>query len=382
MLTDPDSLDSMDEKLEELKRKSTKIGSEAGLREDIDAFLLQLQWTVRSVLNDEDVAKLIHASSQMLGVLSPSGDYVNSDLVQDSLNVFVPLLIQAVQTIPIPRVEISTPEIDLLLENIIITPGHTVNHSSFLPYKLGISTQNDIVVRKSYTSQVASSVSTQVTFKLDGFSIKASEIGYWFRTHTGLLRFTDSGLASFALDEQGVDIHVDVAINQSSLDKVLELKAVRVHIHKLTYNLRSSTFSLIAWLFRPLLKPLIRKVLERQVALAIADTFRAANRELVFARERLRATRIADPKDMMTFFKAVAARLTPEDNPDVYSRVGVDAPGHGVFKGRYAPGSLVKLWAEEGRGADYAIEDAAEVVGRGRRSWRNDIFDVHVGMLT
>jgi len=218
--------------------------------------------------------------------------------------------------------------------------------------------------------------------KLDGFSVRADDIGFWLRTHTGLLRFTDSGITSFAMDDRGMDIHIDVAINQSSLDQVLALKAVRIHIHKLDFALRSSSFSLLAWLFRPLLKPVIRKVLERQIGLAIADAFAAANRELVFARERLRATRIAEPKDVMTFIKAVMARLTPEDDPDLYSRVALDEPGKGVFKGKYAPGSLVKLWAEEGRYADEVVEDGAEVIGRGKKGWRNDVFDIHVGMLT
>jgi len=176
-----------------------------------------------------------------------------------------------------------------------------------------------------------------------------------------------------------MDIHVDVDIAHKSLEQILSVKAVRVHIHKLDFKLRSSVFSICAWIFRPLLRPLLRKVLERQIALAITDACHAANREIVFARERLRATRIADPKDIMTFIKAVAARLTPEDDPDLYSRIGIDAPSKGVFKGRYAPGSLAKLWAEQGRRAGDIVEDGAEVIGRGRTGWRNEVFDVHAG---
>ena len=112
------------------------------------------------------------------------------------------------------------------------------------------------------------------------------------------------------------------------------------------------------------------------MALAIADLLRAANREVVFARERLRATRISEPKDIITFFKAVMARLTPEEDPDVYTRVGIDQPGYGTFKGRYAPGSLAKLWAQEGRRAGERVDDGAEVVGGGGEGWRNEVFDV------
>jgi hypothetical protein len=202
------------------------------------------------------------------------------------------------------------------------------------------------------------------------------------RVHKGLLRFTDSGLASFRLDEKGIDVHIDVEIAKERMEQILTLKAVRVHIHQLNFKLRSSMFSICAWLFRPLIRPLLRKVLERQIGLAIADFFHAANRELLFARERLRATQIADPKDLTTFIKAVAARLTPEEDPDLYTRVGIDQPGRGVFKGRYAPGSLVKTWVEEGRRAEERVDDGGEVIGAGQRGWRNEVFDLHVGMLT
>jgi hypothetical protein len=379
LLTDPDFLENVDKKFNELREKTNAVGNESDLRKDLDRLLAQAQKTGRSVLNDQDVSNFIRTSTLIADTFSPSGEYVNSDLFADAINVYLPFFINAIQTIPIPRIEISTPEIDLLLENLILTPGHTVNHSSFLPYRLGVTTLNDVVVRKTHTSQIASSLSTQVTLKLDGFSVRGEEIGYWLRTHAGLLRFSDSGLASFSLDERGMDIHVDVDIAHKSLEQILSVKAVRVHIHKLDFKLRSSVFSICAWIFRPLLRPLLRKVLERQIALAITDACHAANREIVFARERLRATRIADPKDIMTFIKAVAARLTPEDDPDLYSRIGIDAPSKGVFKGRYAPGSLAKLWAEQGRRAGDIVEDGAEVIGRGRTGWRNEVFDVHAG---
>ncbi|KAK5260600.1 hypothetical protein LTR40_003873, partial [Exophiala xenobiotica] len=106
----------------------------------------------------------------------------------------------------------------------------------------------------------------------------------------------------------------------------------------------------------------------------IVNGLKAMNRELVFARERLRATRIADPQDVVTFLKAVAARLSPEEDPDLYTRVGVDAPKRGVFKGVYTPGSIVKLWHEEALRAEETVEENEETGG----GWRNAIFDVNV----
>jgi hypothetical protein len=119
-------------------------------------------------------------------------------------------------------------------------------------------------------------------------------------------------------------------------------------------------------------------VLERQLSTAIGDFFHAANRELLFARERLRATRISDPKDLTTFFKAVLTRLTPADDPDLYTNVGVrgaaDERGN-IFAGVYAPGSVVKLWDEEAARAGEVVDDNAS------QGWRNEIFDVQARSL-
>ena len=373
LLTDPDFFESADEKITELREKSKEVGSESSLRKDVEDLLEQTKVTFKSTIDDPDISKLISTTAQITNILSPVNTVANTDLLDDSLQVFIPLLIQAIQYVPIPRVEVSVPELDLLLENLIIEPGRTVNNTSFLPYKLRIETYNDLEIRKA-KFRTTSAVKSLVTIKIDGLSFRADEIGFWLRAHSGILRLADEGIASFQLDERGIDIHLDVEIGKEKLEKILSLKAVRVHIHQFSYTLRKSKFSWIAWLMKPLLRPIIRKTMEIQMAKAISDGIHAANRELLFARERLRATRISDPKDLRTFVKAIITRLSPEPDPDVYTAVGV-RPSKGVFSGVYAPGSVVKLYEEEARRAGERVDDY-EVEG-----WRNEIFDVQTAMM-
>lgn len=375
LLTDPDFFDHADEKFQALRKKSRDVGTESSLRQDVDLFFEQAQKTFASVTQDEDIAKLVKSTFRIWNILSPQHSMANQELINDTINVFVPLLIQYIQYIPIPRLEVSTPEVDILLENLIIEPGKTVNHTSFLPFRFRVETYNDFELRKA-RFRVASKVTSKFTMKIDGLSMRADEIGFLLRAHSGLIRLADEGIASFQLDERGIDIHLDVEIAKEKMEQILTLKAVRVHIHKLNYTFRKSKFSILGWLFKPLLRPIIRKVMERQMAKAIADGIHAANRELLFFRERLRATRISDPDDLKTFFKAVMTRLTPADDPDLYTRVGVAPKGKGVFAGKYAPGSVVKLWEEEGRRADERIDDWDE------GGWRNDVFDLHTQMMS
>ncbi|KAL8733502.1 MAG: hypothetical protein Q9166_002129 [cf. Caloplaca sp. 2 TL-2023] len=373
LLTDPDFFESADKKIQELRDKAKQMDNQSDLRKDIDAVLEQMQSTFNSVLQDSDIAALISTTTNIIHILSPLHTATNPELVNDAIHVFVPLLIQAIQYIPIPRLEISVPEIDLLLENLIIEPGRTINNTSFLPYKLRIETYNDLRITK-HKFRTTASTTNLVTLKVDGLTMRADEVGFWLRAHSGIFRLADEGITSFQLDERGMDIAIDIEVGKEKLEQILTLKAVRVHVHKLSYQLRKSKLSWLAWIIKPILRPIVRKVLEKQLATAISDGIHFANRELLFARERLRATRISDPQDVRTFIRAVITRLTPAEDPDVYAAVGV-RPSEGIFKGVYAPGSVVKLYELEARRAGERVEDG-QVKG-----WRNEVFDVQTRMM-
>ncbi|CAI4219773.1 unnamed protein product [Parascedosporium putredinis] len=369
MLTDPTFFDDPDARFAQLRDECRGLTFESSLGDDLDALLAKAKEVLYSIPSDPDIKNLEHDSKRIIDILSPGNQNVNKDLVTDSINVIVPALIQAVQYIPIPRLEVSSPHLDLLLENLILEPGKTINNSSFLPYRFKFSAQNDIEIRKGRV-RTTSNLDTYVRLSFSGISVAASDIGYWLRCHSGLLRFTTEGISSFHIDEQGIDVVVDLQINKDRIDELVSLRQVRVLIHHFDYTLDQSKLSFFAWIVKPFLRPLIRMAIEATIAIAIKDACLKLNRELLFARERLRATRIAAPDDLWTFIRAVAARLTPRADPNMYSRVGIDAPGQGVFKGRYAPGSLAKLWHEEAEMTTQRVDDFRQ------DGWRNQIFDI------
>ncbi|KPM36392.1 hypothetical protein AK830_g10167 [Neonectria ditissima] len=368
MLMDPDFFEEAEERFQKLRKKSNDLVVKSSVRDDLDTLLASLHLAFRSVLEDADINKLVQTTKRLASLLSPVGQNTNSELISDSINIFVPLLIQAIQYIPIPRLEVATPAVDLLLENLILEPGRTVNHSSFFPYKLNITTQNAVEVRKARYG-TASTMTSLLNITVSGLSFAADDLGYWLRLHSGILRMADEGLAGFFLDERGVDISLDIEIGRERLEQMVVLRGVKVHIHHLNYKLSKSKFAFLAWIFKPFIRPLVKKALEIKVATAIEEGIHTLNRELLYARERLRATRIANPSDLWTFIRAVIARLVPAPDPDIETRIGVQA-GKGVFRGRYAPGSLVKLWEREGRDAEQQVFEYQ------RAGWKNEIFDV------
>ncbi|KAJ5668932.1 hypothetical protein N7462_010002 [Penicillium macrosclerotiorum] len=375
MLMDPEFFDSAPHRIEELEQQSEKVTSETGLRKDVNEFLAQAKRTLRNVPEDPAVSKLVNATKKLHHDAFQAYNDKKNDLPADIVNVFLPVVLRAIQFIPIPRLEVSAPEMDLLLENLVLEPGHTVNFSSFLPYRLNILTRNDINVVKKHSKRTETSIKTAFTVTVQGLNISAKDFGYWLRTHTGVFfHLKDEGIASFFLDRRGIDISLDIEIGRGRLEQIFTLCGVRVRIHKLDYKVSQSKWKFLLWLTKPFLKHLVRRVLEKKIAEEIVAAAFALNRELVFARERLRAARIANPQDLATFVRAVIARLKPADS-DIEARIGLDTPESGVFKGIYAPGSIVKTWHEQATRAQEAIEDGDETHGLGY-TWRNDIFNV------
>lgn len=368
MLSDPNFFDNFEERLQDAQNKMEDASSESSLRDDAGRVMKSVERALRSAIQDDDIQKLSSTSVRIAEIMSPLGQKSNSDLESDCINTLLPLLIQSIHYVPIPRVEVSTPALDLLIENLILEPGKTVNASSFLPHQLQLSNRNDIDISKAMYG-TNSTMTNLLTIKLSGISIAANDLGYWLRLHSGLLRMMDEGIASFYLDDKGIDVTLDVEIGRERLEELITVRNAKVRIHRLNYTLRKSKFACLAWFLKPLLRPILKRSLESKISEAIETGIKGLNRELLFARERLRATRVCSPGDLWTFARAIAARLTPEADPNVYTRVGME-PGGGVFAGRFAPGSLVKVFEDEAR-------DAEQNVFEGRQGrWRNEIFNV------
>ena len=370
MLLDPAFFDSPEERFREVRQQAHEWKSNSPTVQVMDQLLEHMGLAITSVFRDKDIMKLIETSQRMFNLLFPKGKFVNEYLPSDLIHVVLPRLIRAIQYIPFPRLELSTPAIDLLLESLVLEPGKTVNNSSFFPFRFRVESRNTLEVKKArFGTRTASS--TLMTLKIEGLSVSAEECSFWLRTHAGILRLSDQGIASWSVDERGIDIHIDVQVCHKSPDRIFSLVGVRVKIHKLNYELRKSKFTALAWLFKPVLRPILRFAIQKKMAEGIEDGLRTLNRELLFARERWRAARIAKPDDLVAFIKAVLARFQTSPDADVHMRIGVDSR-EGVFEGVYTPASLVRVWEEE------AVEARKRVKQGGDGGWRNRIFDMPV----
>lgn len=431
------------------------------LQRSVDDLLNQIHTVYLSVKNDRQLHSVISTSIALVDLLtpfnsSPSSNLqktpikfgLNANILHDTSTTLFPLILSLIQIIPIPRLTLTSPQVDLLVENLFIEPGRNVNHSSFFPYNFNLTTTSSINIAKTphprYLSETFYGGVTKTTSKISvkGITFIAQEVGYILRLKPGsrpaflsFFNITDKGLASVTVDDKGVDVQltVDVLINPSfstfnlngSSDEpvessLLKLRHVKVEIHTLKYSLRKCKFSWLigTWPIRPLLERLLKKFIASQLETAIVDFLQWSNRELAFARERLRGARVANPKSLWAWWKAIKYRIWDapmEQEPGVRVAIGMSSVGtagsaarvernveggsggykgkaikRGVFQGEYAPGSLVALWEQGVQKSGEIVGrygvvngvggvNGAENIGERRRlkegGWRNVIFD-------
>ncbi|KAI5796947.1 hypothetical protein FPQ18DRAFT_422224 [Pyronema domesticum] len=371
LFMDPSFLDPavIEEKLNRIRALIRGIGTGSTASEDLDLLLTQAERVISSVLNDTDISAVSKTSKAIIRNIWPSTGTLNPALVSDFTHVLLPLTLQLIQYIPLIRLTVSTPGLDLLIENLILEPGDTINHSSFFPHCLRLETHADFELRKGL-HRYASETSSFATVKISGITVKAEEVGYWLKAHQGIWRFTDEGIVSFMLDKKGVDVALDLEFGREHIENLVALRSAKVDIHKLDFQLRRSRFKWLAWPLKPFIRLILKRLIKKQIEQQLKDAAGFVNRELLFARERLRATRIAKPSSVWTFIKAVSARLAPAESEDVEVGLGVrSGKSEGVFEGRYAPGSVVKVLEEQGEMVPEVVEEEAE------GGWRNAVFD-------
>ncbi|KKF93157.1 putative protein C32A11.02c [Ceratocystis platani] len=364
MLTKPEFFDNPEARLLELKNETINVAP--GFGDALLELLASLGDALASIGEDEELMTVGDTTSQIIDVVFPNGKSYNSALLSDITNSAIPLLLSTVQHVPIPRTEISTPQIDLLLENLILEPGKSIGGSSFFPHDILVDNVLSVSMAKRHR-RAYTDTKGQISITARGVCMKADDVGYWMHVHNGFVRFHDRGLASFAVDGRGMDIEMEVELRNSNTD-IMVLRSVSVVVHQLTYKLRASKFSCIASLLKPLIKPILKATMERQIEKLVRENMADLNMEVVFARERLRAARAAEARSPGTFVKAVCARRH-RDRYDVDVRVGVTQPGQGVFQGRYAPGSLVREWNAE-RVRQRTDTDQSRI-----DEWRSDVFN-------
>ncbi|KAK9387376.1 hypothetical protein V1515DRAFT_74826 [Lipomyces mesembrius] len=182
-------------------------------------------------------------------------------LVKDITDVILPELFEKTRYVPLPRIEYTGPDLDVVVENLVIESGN------FFPNLVDI--QNHCFIR---WGRKANSKGKHCKFVVNVSGIQCDLIDacYYVHKKAGFPSIRDTGIADFFLGREGIDIKMHLSTADSkNRNSFFNVDNVEVKIKDLEVKLKKSNHKLLFNIFRPLLivvaKPGLKRVLQKQI---------------------------------------------------------------------------------------------------------------------
>ena len=236
-------------------------------------------------------------------------------LVTDLSSVILPAFFESVRYVPIPRIEVSDPQVDAIVENLVI------ESDNLMPNSLEITSDNFF---RWGRKTVASVNKNRIVVAVSGVQMDLRDVSYYVKRKQGFPALSDKGVMDIFMGGEGFSFKLGLETSEKS-DKThfFKVSTVKVDIKHLKLKVKQSNHKLLFAIAKPLLmsvvKPALTKVIEKQ----IADSVRQGDG--VLYEIHVEAEKALED-----------AKNDPENTPNFYSRYS------GAFQKRIAEGKQKK----------------------------------------
>ncbi|KAK4106320.1 hypothetical protein N658DRAFT_460777 [Parathielavia hyrcaniae] len=225
-------------------------------------------------------------------------------LIKDLTEVILPAIFENVAYIPVPRIEFSDHQADVVIENLVL------ESDNFMPNVLEIASENYMRFgRKKITSSSKHSVDVKVA----GIQMDLRDVSYYIKRKQGFPSITDQGVADFLLAGDGFTFRMKLSTpDKKDQNSFFKIDKVDVSVKHLNIKLVQSNHKMLFGLFKPLMLKVLRPGLEKALEKAIKD--QAAKMDGYLFQIKQEADRALEQ-----------AREDPEHVPNIYNRYATAA---------------------------------------------------------
>lgn len=273
--------------------------------------------------SDRATQRIIHAIeklSQHLGALFKTAvgtaigkqRTLRQELKSDLLGWILPRMMKVFRTLPIPRVEVKTEDLEAVLEGMVWQAD-----ASLIPDHVVVENWNEIRLEASaptyeppFPSPPVIQTATRTRIHIDGLRIRAHKVGYYMQ-YFGLcgLGWEDAGFISIDFgrsDRVGNGLSLDIDLEMESrgddafypIYPAFRVKDIRVSIPGLHFKLDQSRHRIINKLVvEPFAPSIIRYLICKSLETQIYNTIERINRFIIEVHREIR--RIRRTRDSM-----------------------------------------------------------------------------------
>lgn len=233
-------------------------------------------------------------------------------LVKDITEVILPAVFENVAYIPIPRIEYSDPQVDAVIENLVL------ESDNFTPNLLEINSENHL---RWGRKKINSKHQHAFEIKVSGVQMDLRDVSFYVKKKQGFPSITDQGVMDIILAGEGFGF----TLKMSSADKkdsqnFFKVDKVDVNIKNMKLKVKKSKHKLLFAVAKPIALKAMRPAIQKAAEKAIKDNFNKADAFL--KQVQVEADRALEE-----------AREDPQNAPNIYKRY-VDAFQKQLLQGK------------------------------------------------
>lgn len=220
-------------------------------------------------------------------------------LVKDLTEVIIPAILENVSYVPVPRIEYSDPQVDAVIENLVI------ESDNLMPNVIEIASENYMRLGRK---KIANKSKHAIEVKVSGVQMDLRDLSYHVKRKQGFPSLTDTGVANILLAGDGFCFKLKMSTaDAKDSQNFFKVNKVDVDVKHLSIKLSKSKHKLLFNLFKPIMLRVLRPAIQKAMEKAIKDRINQVDGLLYQIKQE--ADRALDE-----------ARDDTENIPNIYSR--------------------------------------------------------------
>ncbi|KAF9444701.1 hypothetical protein P691DRAFT_763168 [Macrolepiota fuliginosa MF-IS2] len=294
------------------------------------------------------------------------------ELWDDIRKVILPQIINKVGYLPIPRVEYTDDELDLIVENL------TLQGRNLFPNIISLDAQN--YFKFSPYDAITDVSHHRVTLTFEQMQADMRDVAFYYRKKTGI-KMSDSGIADVLVGGQGLS--ATVVLNSATRDKssVFKVESVDVKADTLKFSIRDAKHGFLYKTIKPIATRLLKKQIQKVFKDVLTTGLEYLDGQLVSVRDRMESAKAEEGMSRTQVLRNLSQRKKDEasvKSPSALEReksVKKPAQPHHQFKiVSHKRDSIIGV---EGHPAGWVrrTDEKEEAVEQGEE-WKSDVFDM------
>jgi len=238
-----------------------------------------------AIKNDEDIMRLSMSTQKLtenfIKTDAQGNRTVDWELLGEMKTLLIPMIIDNLKAIQIPRIESSTAKYDLIAKNILIETNGLVPENIHFEW----INKMDLAFKRTPRT-VPDRASSILRIDVKNLTTRMNNIDFWFRRNT-TPTIEDSGFLDILLEGRGMSITI---IMEGYTDNVklggsgreyLGVRMINVDIDKLNLRFRDTKhdtlYSFITAIMKPTIKSRVEAMIEKNLAETIQKSYDQIN---------------------------------------------------------------------------------------------------------